>query len=182
MYEVESFDTLTSKPYLERLNNPTPWTTQVMPHVRNTTRSLCRIRGSFGLGIGHMMLTIRFSPTAGREDSLRGWLTQTGLPDLVRRPGIVGAHLIEAEPPAGVPKTTEQELRGGDTSADWVVLVSGYDSQTVLSVSENELQESVFARQGASRGRTAAAYRFSFALTDTDLGALGRGQHIDAQR
>lgn len=25
MYEVENFETLTSKPYLERLNNPTPW-------------------------------------------------------------------------------------------------------------------------------------------------------------
>lgn len=177
MYEVVNFDTLTSVPYLERLNNPTPWTAKVMPHVRNTTRSLCRIRGSFGLGIGQTMLTIRFSPAVGQEDALRSWLTQAMLPELARRPGMINAHVIEAEPPAKVPKMKEQELRGGDASADWVLLASGYDPHAVVSVSEKELHEQVLAAHGASRGQIRATYQLGFALSDRDLGALDRGPH-----
>jgi hypothetical protein len=43
MYELETYDTLTSPHYLERLNNPTPWSTRMMPHHRNMVRSQCRV-------------------------------------------------------------------------------------------------------------------------------------------
>lgn len=174
MYEVASFDTLISAPYLERLNNPTPWTTKVMPCVRNTIRSLCRTRSSFGVGVGQTILTIRLSPVRGREDALRGWLIQAALPGLARRPGIVGAHLIEAEAPAGVPKVKEQELRGGDASADWVILVQGYDSDAIAGLPHNDLRREVLAQHGASSEQVDAVYCARFALTDADVTALDR--------
>ena len=52
LYEVESLETLASEPYLARLNNPTPWTTRMMPQYRGMTRGLCAVLGSFGLGQG----------------------------------------------------------------------------------------------------------------------------------
>ena len=42
LYEVQDEGVLTSTPYLERLNNPTPWSRQMMPHHRNMVRGLCR--------------------------------------------------------------------------------------------------------------------------------------------
>src|SRR5260370_42588595 len=35
LYETAELSTITSGPYLERLNNPTPWSRKMMPHHRN---------------------------------------------------------------------------------------------------------------------------------------------------
>jgi hypothetical protein len=50
-YEVEDFATLTSKAYLDRLNDPTPWTRRVAPHMHNNSRTLCRVSASFGAAV-----------------------------------------------------------------------------------------------------------------------------------
>ena len=50
LYEVADLATITGGPYLERLNNPTPWSRKMMPHHRNMVRSLCRVRASWGGG------------------------------------------------------------------------------------------------------------------------------------
>ena len=40
--------TITGGAYLERLNNPTPWSRKMMPHHRNMVRSLCRAASGLG--------------------------------------------------------------------------------------------------------------------------------------
>lgn len=65
LYEVAGLGTLTSGPYLERLNNPSPWTSKMMPHYRGMRRGLCSVTGSFGLGMGHIALLLRFTPEEG---------------------------------------------------------------------------------------------------------------------
>ena len=56
-YEAESPDIFVSKPYIDRLNDPTPWTMEVLRHFRDTNRTICRrtweagrIRGAWGGG------------------------------------------------------------------------------------------------------------------------------------
>lgn len=48
MLEVKDLATMTGGAYLERLNNPTPWSRKMMPLHRNMVRSLCRVRASQG--------------------------------------------------------------------------------------------------------------------------------------
>ena len=115
MYELDSPATLTGAAYLERLNNPTPWSRKMMPHHRNMVRSLCRVREGYGGGIANAMVTVRLS----------------GKIALPRGKGLTGVHLLEAQPMAGVPQTTEQEIRGGDATADWILLIGGYDEEPV---------------------------------------------------
>ena len=57
-YEGESPQIFVSKPYLDRLNDPTPWSTSVLRHFRDTNRTICRrtwdagtIRGAWGTAI-----------------------------------------------------------------------------------------------------------------------------------
>lgn len=118
LYEVKEPATLTGKAYLERLNNPTPWSLKMMPHHRNMVRSLCEVRASWGGGLPSVLATIRFSAT-------------TDLPELPRRRGLTGAHLLASVPTAGVPQTAEQKIRGGDATADWVLLIGGYDVEAL---------------------------------------------------
>ena len=131
-YETESAATLTAGPYMERLNNPTPWSRKMMPHHRNMVRALCRVEASFGGGFGHGLLTARFAPAPGREDGLQRRLVGELLPSLPAKKGLVCARLLRSLP---LPATTaEQKIRGGDASADWIVLVSGYDTDALASV------------------------------------------------
>jgi hypothetical protein len=164
MYELTGLDVLSSEQYRERLNHPTPWTTQTMARFRHMVRSQCLVQQSKGDGIAHAMLTLRFAPRSGQAQRLGEWATQL-LPGLVARPGITAAHLIENAVPA-VPfseQTAEQKLRGGDATAEWVLLVNGYDINVVSSLMEKELNEQNFERGGAESGRLAGVYRLAFA-------------------
>jgi hypothetical protein len=120
LYEVKELATLTGGAYLERLNHPTPWSLKMMPHHRNMVRSLCEVRASWGGGLPAVLGTIRFSAA-------------TDLPVLPRGHGLSGAHLLISVPMAGVPQTAEQKIRGGDASADRVLLVGGYDQEAVAT-------------------------------------------------
>src|SRR5258706_12951787 len=80
IYEVEQLATLASDAYLERLNNPSPWTSKMMPHYRGMTRGFCSVAGSFGLGMGHAGLFIRVKPATG--SSLRSSRFEDPLPQL----------------------------------------------------------------------------------------------------
>lgn len=167
-YEVRSIETLVSKPYLERLNQPTPWSRKMFLHYfRNMTRSFCRVPVSLGSGLGQTMLTIRFSPSDGRADALQEWLTGL-LADVAQRSGMAGAHLLRTEGPIGLPETAEQQQRGGDAVADWILLANGYDSSVVESLLVNVLDEKALVQHGASPHSVAGVYRFAFALTTED--------------
>ena len=48
LYETEDVDTVRSAPYLARLNAPTPWTSRILPHFRDTVRLGCRVVTSAG--------------------------------------------------------------------------------------------------------------------------------------
>ena len=68
LYELETYGTLTSPHYLARLNDPTPWSTKMMPHHRNMVRSQCRILETNGGGVAQFMLTLRVSPAVGQAE------------------------------------------------------------------------------------------------------------------
>lgn len=167
MYEVERLATLSSAAYLERLNHPSPWTAKIMPHYRGMARGFCSVTRSFGLGIGHAGLLLRFQPAAGTESSLRDWLLQD-LARLPSRPGIGSAHLFEG---ALTPQmTSEQRIRGADAGFDWALLVTGYSRDALAQLMQADLGSAELERHGAT-GVLAALYRMDYALTERELGA-----------
>jgi len=130
-------------------------------------RSQCRILDSFGGGVARFMLTLRFSPGEGRAETLHRHLTEL-LSRLPTLPGVTGGHLLRTETPEA-PATAEQKIRGGDAVADWIVLVSGYDSEVLERVAEAELGASALENAGALPSLAASLYGLSYALTPTDL-------------
>ena len=168
LYEVEQLATLTSAAYLERLNNPTPWTAKMMPHYRGMTRGFCTIAGSFGAGLGQAALLIRFKPAEERTDSLREWLLSEALPQLPSMMGLASAHLFQsAVAPQG---TSEQRIRGIDKGMDWAVLVTGYGVARVTDLIDTRLCEAQFQRKGAT-GYAGGIYRLEHSLTSAELEA-----------
>jgi len=163
LYEVAALETLTSAPYLARLNDPTPWSRKMMAHHLNMTRSLCAVRATFGSGLADALLTLRFSPRP-ESDGLIEWLSADLLPKLPTRRGLVCAHLLQDAATTQAAPTTEQKIRGGDKAADWVLLVNGYGTDAVARLAAEELNESAFVAHGAVPGSIARLYKFAYAL------------------
>jgi len=157
MYEVEELATLTSKAYLERLNNPSPWTSKMMPFYRGMTRGFCSVTGSFGAGLGAVGLLARLEKT---EAAARKRLLEDILPGLPSRPGIGSAHVFEGA--ATPPMTKEQRIRGADAGLDGALLVTGYSQDALESLMQAEL---------AGAQLESAIYRLEYALTAHEVGA-----------
>jgi len=108
-YVVETPDVLKSKPYLERLDNPTPMTKKIMSEVfLNMNRTVCHRtlrRGGFR---GAFAVTARFND--GPDTVALTSLTEK----LARDPAVAACEIWAAVDPAGQPVSMEEKLRGGD--------------------------------------------------------------------
>ena len=117
-YLVESPDVLTSKPYLERLDNPTPMTKRIMSEVFiNMNRTVCRRTIRRGAFRGAYAVTARFNDTPDA-----GALTAT-LDDLMRDTNVAGGEIWIALESAGMPVSMEEKLRGGDKKIKGCLMV-----------------------------------------------------------
>ena len=168
LYEAARIAVLTGKDYLARLNDPTPWSRKMMPHHLDMVRSLCRVQASVGGLIGGVLATLRFSPPRRGARAFAQWLAQEVFPPLAQRKGIAGACFLQAQPQALATRTTEQEIRGRDATADWVLLVSGYDATVVESVSD-EMRSALAARK-TEVNPARVLYGPAYSLTAKELG------------
>ena len=108
-YLVESPAVLTSKPYLARLDNPTPMTKKVMSEIFiNMNRTVCR-RPVRKVGFrGAYAVTVRFN-AAPDEGALAATVDA-----LVADPAVAAGEIWIALDPNGMPVSQEEKLRGGD--------------------------------------------------------------------
>jgi hypothetical protein len=117
-YMVETPDVLTSKPYLERLDHPTPMTRTIMSEVFvNMNRTVCRRitrRGSFR---GAFAVTARFNQTPD-ETVLSGMLEK-----LVANTAVAGGEIWLALDAAAMPVSMEEKLRGGDKKIGGALMI-----------------------------------------------------------
>ncbi len=159
MYETSEPGVLTSKPYLDRLNDPSPWTTRSIARFTEANRTLCRVTASHGTGLGGAAMTVQLVPAVGRAEALREWLGGVLLAELVRRPGIVGAHLLEGDGEASRLETAEKSLREApDEISDWAILIEALSADTLTALAELEFSSPALIRRGAAKVQNVAIY------------------------
>jgi hypothetical protein len=108
-YEVESPAVLSSPAYVERLENPTPWTQQTMRSFRNAVRTVCDLRAASGDLIGSHAVVLRadaaMAPTPAAEALVR---------DLAGGDGVARVQLWTAAAQQTRADTAEMKIRGPD--------------------------------------------------------------------
>ena len=128
-YLVETPDVLTSKPYLERLDDPTPMTRTIMSEVFvNMNRTVCRRVARRGGFRGAFTVTARFSRSPD-EAMLSGVLEK-----LTADTAVAGGEIWIALDPAGMPVSMEEKLRGGDKKIAGALMIDTLyqdDAETV---------------------------------------------------
>jgi hypothetical protein len=162
LYEVAEIATLTSAAYLQRLDQPSPWTSRMMPHYRGMKRGLCNVLASCGLGIGNVAYVVWFK--ARDDDALLDWLLES-LPALVSLRGIGSARLLQTAVAAQM--TNEQRIRGADAGFDSAVVLMGYEEDALSAAARDLLGPPHLHNRGAS-GAIDGLYRFDYALTSAD--------------
>jgi hypothetical protein len=108
-YLVETPDVLTSKPYLERLDHPTPMTQEIMSKVFiHMNRTVCRRAVRRGKFRGAFAVTARFNQAPDESRLLQM------AEKLAADTSIASAEIWIALDSAGMPVSKEEQLRGGD--------------------------------------------------------------------
>jgi hypothetical protein len=163
LYELSTYEALVSPEYLARLNAPSPWSQQMMPHHRHMVRSQCRVLQSRGGAVAGHAVTVRFSPAAGAEERLLNHMTAL-VQQLPARPGVTGAHLLRTDTPV-IAATTEQKIRGNaDRAADWIFIANGYDMKALRDLAEGELSAAVLQGTGAAQGASIGIYTLRLSM------------------
>jgi hypothetical protein len=130
-YLVETPEVLTSKPYLERLDHPTPTTHTIMSEVfTNMNRTVCRRterRGSFR---GAFTVTVRFNQKPD-EVALSDTLTK-----LTADTKVAGGEIWIALDLAGMPVSKEEQLRGGDKKIAGALLIDTLYQEDAVAIGD----------------------------------------------
>ncbi len=122
MYEADTAEVFISKPYLARLNDPTPWTQRILSAYVAPSRTVCRVLASKGRGVGGYNATVQI----GSVPELPGWFDE-----LATMRGVIGVHLLEGDQNLGQQPTTEKKFRESrgepDRTVSAAVLVDTMD-------------------------------------------------------
>jgi hypothetical protein len=82
-YEVDSPAVLTSPAYVERLENPTPWTSEAMQSFRGMVRTVCDLKAVAGNLIGSHAVVLRadkaMAPTPAADKLVAKLAAQDGI-------------------------------------------------------------------------------------------------------
>lgn len=171
IYEVADIGVLSSAAYLERLDNPSAWTREIMPSVQGMNRTLCAVEASAGSGIGHALLCLRLAPRQDNVERLKSRL-RAETARLADEPGLVAAHFLIADKAASGSPTLESRLRGApDDIADWVLLVEGYSTTSLRALVDGALSPETLERGGAETGVTAHHYQLAHLVSREDATA-----------
>jgi hypothetical protein len=108
-YEVDSPAVLTSPAYLQRLENPTPWTQEAMTSFRGMVRTVCDLRAAAGNLTGSFVVVLRadgaFTPTP---------VADAIVDELAGQDGIARVQLWTAASNQTKADTAEMKIRGKD--------------------------------------------------------------------
>lgn len=123
IYELDTPEALAGQSYLDRLNDPTPWSQRIMPML-----------GNFVRGGGRRVL----SRGTGRAGFVAALPSAEVLPDseavvegLAARDRIARVHLLQTDAARTAIQTNEKSLRPKDRSFASLLLVEGLDQKSI---------------------------------------------------
>ena len=169
-YETTTPAVLTSPAYMQRLNNPTPWTQRIGPHIKNNNRTLSQVVHSVGCGVGAAILTIRMVANHDREIDFFRWVSQELFPFINKEPGVVAAHLLKGDKQASKTETEEKAMREKpDEVTDWIIFIEAIDDKTLLRIWDKKYASEKALIENGAHSANIGTYKLHFSLSSEDL-------------
>ncbi len=173
VYAGDDVEVFRSPAYLERLNDPTPWTAAVAPSFQNFLRVACERIASAGRGDGGSMATFRFDFVGDAAEARLRTLASDLVRDVLAVPSVCCVHLGVARSEVSGVRTRETELREdmSERGFDVVLLVEG-SAGIGLQSAMPRIHEICMAT-GVLADPVGAIYETAFTLTADDMGSPG---------
>lgn len=133
-YETDAPNVLTGGIYVERLNDPTPWTQSLMPHFRNVSRTICVQARVAGDQSGGWAATVRLANPL-QPDAMDILTAELGR--LESWPGIARVRVWHRHETGPLASTSESALRSEpDASIGAALVVEATNRDEALSCAE----------------------------------------------
>jgi len=134
LYSLDHAAVVASPEYIERLNNPTPWSTRIMPLMQGMTRGGGSIVQAALDGEGAFVAVIRLDQS--RVNALNGEAGAILAREIAGLDRIASVRILAVDPEAtGIP-TNEKSIRGKDMSFDGLLIIEGLDASSVLEAAQ----------------------------------------------
>ena len=148
LYEVDSIEVLKGADYLAKANSPSPLTQRTTKLIHNSARALACVRMTLGIGLGGVVLTLRFEAEDHKAEALERYLAEKALVRVSQMPGIVGAHLCIAD--KEVSSIVPAERHGRPTTIpNWIVIIEGISIASLERACDEQLDSEVLLSNGA---------------------------------
>ncbi len=149
MYEAKQKEVFTSRKYLERLNNPTEWTKEILSNYLSPSRTICSVVYSKSIGIGGYFSTIRFLGekilTKHNVENLKLFT-----PKILKLNGITGIHVVLGDSSYGQMNTEEKKFRSlqglNDQIVSQAVIIEGLNCYSLQTAIKN-LKKKYFLKE-----------------------------------
>lgn len=180
-YLTESPATLSSAAYLDRLNDPTVWTANMMPAFCNVYRAAGSEAATSGAELGSAIATLRFNTTPDGRQAFESWFVRQAMPQLLGQPNINRAHLWQADNTASAIETKESTARGGNQAVrEWTIAVEGADVASAETAAKWLQQQPEFS-VSLEEAPLVGCYRLvhwleAGSLDDPNKGAINRNE------
>ncbi len=115
-YETTDSAVFKSRPYMDRLNDPTPWTKEALTHFNNNMRNIYRLLAGHGAQApseAPYCLVVRFNIPPEAEAETLAWYTQEVMPAIQAIAGVFRARLFEVDEEISNIKTAERAIYDG---------------------------------------------------------------------
>ncbi len=149
MYEAERKEVFVSKKYLERLNNPTDWTKDILSNYLSPSRTICSVISSKSIGVGGYISTIRFLGNKILKNQNVEYL-KTATSIILKLNGVTGMHVLIGDSSFGQMNTQEKKIRSSQGLDDQIVsqavIIEGLNLQSLKSAI-NHLKKIYFLKE-----------------------------------
>ena len=170
LYRTKNPSVLTSEAYLTRVNNPTPWTRDVMPLYRNFSRTVCKTTHIGGRARGGWVAALALSLNPLSTNGLASSAITVAFENLLHTPGILRCQWLERAS-RNIPSTASVETKlcaEPDTQIDAAILVDAnfqHQAYDALNKLEALLKKSAITYKLQQRG----CYQQVFAASSSEL-------------
>lgn len=162
-YETEGVDVLSSQAYLERVNNPTPWSLVGQRTIINNTRTVCRVTARAGRAEGGFALSLRLTPGEPSVDARRLLQWEEFAGKLLERWGLLAVELWTADLDRTTIPSSEKRLRAvPDAVANVVVVVHATEEAPLHEALATDLSPDRLREQWSDV--QSGLYRLAFSL------------------
>ena len=144
-YETDDAGVLKSEPYIRSLNNPTPWSREIIRYLRNTKRGIYRLLSTAGkkpITDATYVYLMQFNIPESAEVEVMGWYRKEYMPQICVLPGVDRGRLYEMDAEVSNIMTGERKIHGG-----------GPGEQKYLSLFEMESSDLAGSKEWEAVGR-----------------------------